>query len=87
MRHHIPCIAHVIQLDLGEIMPNHSENGRSKSWEAHERDQQFGENESTDIGKSQRQQKESNAGINMVSAMRPCLAKMIETVQVWSHFE
>jgi hypothetical protein len=52
--------------------------GRTKSEEAHQRDQQFGENESTDIGKSQRLRKEGNAGINKVSAMRPGLAKIIE---------
>jgi len=52
-------------------------NGRTKSWEAHERDQQFGENESIDIGKSQILRKEGNARINKVSAMRPGLAKII----------
>jgi len=54
--------------------------GRIKSWEAHEHDQQFGENESIDIGKSQRLRKEGNARINKVSAMRPGLAKIIEKV-------
>jgi len=61
--------------------------GRTKSWEAHERDQQFGENESTDIGKSQRLRKEGNARINKVSAMRPGLAKIIEKVCISTYFE
>jgi hypothetical protein len=46
-------MAHVIQLALGEVMSSLGVKGRAMSWEAHERDQQFGENESTDIGKSQ----------------------------------
>jgi len=56
--------------------------GSTKSWETHERDQQFGENESIDIGKGQRLQKEGNARINKVSAMRPGLAKIIEKVRI-----
>jgi len=56
--------------------------GRPKSWEAHESDQQFGENESIDVGKSQRLRKEGNARINTVSAMRPGLAKIIEKVHI-----
>jgi hypothetical protein len=46
----------------------------------HEHDQQFGENESMDIGKSQRLRKEGNARINTVSAMRPGLAQIIKKV-------
>jgi len=56
--------------------------GRTKSWEAHERDQQFCENESIDIGKSQRLRTQGNARINKVSAMRPGLAKIIEKVRI-----
>jgi len=56
--------------------------GRTKYWEAHERDHQFGQNESIDIGKSQRLRKEGNARINKVSAMRPGLAKIIEKVRI-----
>ena len=55
---------------------------RTKSWKAHDRNQQFGENESIDIGKSQELRKEGNAGINPVSAMRPGLAKIIEKVRI-----
>jgi len=58
-----------------------------QSWEAHERDQQFGENESRDIGKSQRLRKEGNARINKVSAIRPGLAKIIEKVCISTCFE
>jgi len=71
-------MAPVIQLTLGAFMSTLGVNGRTKSWEAHERDQQFGENESIDIWKSQRLRKEGNARINKVSAMRPGLAKIIE---------
>jgi hypothetical protein len=48
-RNHIPCMAHVIQLALGPFMSSLGVKGRTKSWEAHERDQQFGVNESIDI--------------------------------------
>ena len=82
LRNHIPCMAHVIQLALGAFMSSLGGKGRTKSWEAHERDQQFGETESIDIGESQRLRKEGNARINMVSAMRPGLAKIIEKVHI-----
>ena len=71
LRNNVPCMAHVMQLALGAFMSSLGVKGRTKSLEAHERDQQFGENESTDIGKSQRLQKEGNARINKLSAMRP----------------
>jgi hypothetical protein len=80
LRNHIPCMAHDIQLALGAFMSSLGVKGRTKSWEAHERDQQFGENESIVIGKSQRLRKEGNARINKVPAMRPGLAKIIEKV-------
>jgi hypothetical protein len=82
LRNHIPCMAHVIQLALGAFVSSHGVKGRTKSWEAHERNQQFGENESIDIGKSQRLRKEGNARINKVPAMRPGLAKIIENVRI-----
>jgi hypothetical protein len=75
-------MAHVIQLALGAFMSSHGVKGPTKSWEAHERDQQFGENESMDIGKSQRLRTEGNARSNMVSAMGPGLAKIIENVRL-----
>jgi hypothetical protein len=61
LRNHIPCMAHIIQLALGAFMSSLGVKGRTKSWEAHERDQQFGENESIDLGKSQRLRKEGKA--------------------------
>jgi len=64
LRNHIPCMAHVIQLALGAYMSSLGVKGHTKSWEAHECDQQSGENESTHIGKSQRLRKEGNARIN-----------------------
>jgi hypothetical protein len=82
LRNHIPCMAHVIQLALGAFMSSLGVKGLTKSWEAHERDQQFGENESIAIGKSQRLRKEGNARINKVSAMRSGLAKIIEKVRI-----
>jgi len=80
-------MAHVIQLALGAFMSSLGVKGRTKSWEAHERDQQFGENESIDIGKSQRLRKEGNARINKLSAMKPGLAKIIEKVCISTYFE
>jgi len=75
-------MAHAIQLALGLFMSSLSVKGRTKSWEAHECDQQFGENESMHIGKSQRLPKEGNTRINKVSAMKPGLAKIIEKVRI-----
>jgi len=82
LRNHILCMAHVIQLALGAFMSSLGIKDRTKSWEAHEHDQQFAENESIDIGKSQRLRKEGNARINRVSAIRPGLAKIIEKVRI-----
>jgi len=44
LRNHKPCMAHVIQLALGAFMNSLGVKDRTKSWAAHERDQQFGEN-------------------------------------------
>jgi len=82
LRNHITCMAHVILLALGAFMSSLGVKGHTKSWEANERDQQFGENESIDIGKCQRLRKEGNARINKVWAMRPGLAKIIEKVRI-----
>jgi len=87
LRNHIPCMTHVIQLALGAFMSSLGVIGRTKFWEAHERDQQFRENESIDIGKSQRLRKEGNARMNNVSAMKPGLAKIIEKVRISWYFE
>jgi len=87
LRNHIPSMAHVILLSLGAFMRSLRLKGRTKSSEAHERDQQFGENESSDIGKTQRLRKEGNARINKVSAMRPGLAKIMEKVRISTFYE
>jgi hypothetical protein len=58
-----------------------------KSWEAHQRNQRFGGNESVDIRKRQRLRKEGNAQINKVFAMRPGLRKIIEKVRITWYFE
>jgi len=80
-------MAHVIQLALSAFMISLGVKGRTKSWVAHECDQQFGENESIDIGKSQRLRKERNARNNNMQAMRPGLAKIIVKVRISRYFE
>jgi hypothetical protein len=52
LRNHVPCMVHVIHLPLGAFMSSLGGKGRTKPGEAHERDQQFGENESVGIGMS-----------------------------------
>jgi len=87
LRNHIPCMEHVIQLAVGAFMSSLGVKGTMKSWEAHERTQQFGENECIDIRKSQRVRKEGNAKLKKVSAMGPGLAKIIEKVRISRYFE
>jgi len=87
LRNQIPCMAHIIELAVGAFMSSLGVKGRTKSWEAHERDQQFRENESIDLGKSQRLRKEGNARINKVLAMEPGLAKIFEKVRISRYFE
>jgi len=53
LSNHTPCMPHVIQLASAAFMSSLGVKGRTKSWEAHERDQQFRDNESIEIGKSQ----------------------------------
>jgi hypothetical protein len=47
-------MGHIMQLALCAFMSSLGVQGRTKFWEAHEHDQQYGENDSIDIGKSQR---------------------------------
>jgi hypothetical protein len=82
LRNQIPCMAHVIQLASGAFMGSLIVKGSTKWWEVHEYNQRFGENESVDIGKSQRLPNKGNARINMVSAIRPDLVKIIEKVRI-----
>jgi len=87
LRNHISFMSHVIQLAIRTFMSSHRVKVCTKSSEADVHNQQFGENESIDIGKSQRLQKEANARINKASAMRPGLAKVIERVRTSRYFE
>jgi len=80
-------MVHVIQLALGAYVSSLGANVLTKSLEPHKHDQQFGENESIDSGKSQRLWKKDNARINKESAMRPGLAKIIEKVHISIYFE
>ena len=84
---HIPCIAHVIRLAFDAFMSSLGVKGHTKSWQAHERNQQLGENESIDIGNNQWLRTEGNARINRVSAMKPGLAKIFEKVSIPRYFE
>jgi len=80
-------MAHIIQLALGPFVSNVGVKGRTNLCEAHERDQQFGENESKEIGKCQRLRKQGNARINKVLAIRPGLATIIEKVRISRNVE
>ena len=82
LRNNIPCMAHGIQLALGEFMSTLGVKGRIKSWDAHQHDQQFGQHKRIDIGKSQKLRKKGNARIKKVSAMRPGLSKIIKKVHI-----
>jgi len=78
LRNIILCNTHVIQLDRGAFMRILGVKDCTKSSVAHEQDQQFGEHERIEMGKSQRLHKDGNATILKVSTMKPCLAKIIE---------
>jgi hypothetical protein len=67
----------VKQLAVGAIKSSLGEKCCTKSWKAHERDQQYGANESIDIGMSQRLRNYGYARINKGSPIRPGLATMI----------
>jgi len=87
LRIHIPCMAHVMQLAVCAFSSSLGVKCRTKYWEAHERDHQFGENESIHIEMSQRLRKEGNARINKVLAIRAGLAKIMENVHISRYFE
>jgi len=87
LRTHIPRVNHVIQLASGTFISSLAVKCRTKSREAHELNQQFGETQSLDIGKSQRLQKGGNGRINNVLAMKPGLAQIIEKVRISWYFE
>ena len=52
LRNHTPCMTHVLQLALGAFMSSLHVKSHTKSWDAHERDQQFEDSESIDVGES-----------------------------------
>jgi len=80
-------MAYVIQPALGIFMCSLGEIGRTKSWESHERSQEFGENKSIDIGRCQILWHEGNAWMNNVAAMKPGLARVIEKVCISRYIE
>jgi len=82
LRNNIPCITHIIQLAFGAFMSGLSAKGCTTSWEALDGYQQVGENQSIDIGKSERLRKEGSARINKMSAMRPGLSNLIDNVRI-----
>jgi len=59
----------------------------TKTWDAHVRNHQFGENNAIDTAQSERLQKQGNARINNVSAMRQGLAMIIEKVGISRNVE
>jgi len=87
LRNHIPCMAHVTQLALGEFMSSLGVQGLTKFWEAHRDHQQFQETETIDIEKTYSVWREANGRINQVSATRPGLVKTIEKVCISRYFE
>jgi len=80
-------MAEAIQLVRGTLMRSVGVQGRIKFWGANQCDQQFGENRSSDIGKSQRLPKEGNVRITKMLAMWPHMAKLIEKVPIWRNIE
>jgi len=75
-------MASIIRLALGAFISRHRGKCLTKCLEAHEHNQQFGENACIDIGKSQRLRKEGNARINKVLTIRWDLAKLIEKLHI-----
>jgi hypothetical protein len=69
--HYIPCMAIIKLLAIGAFMSSHCVKGPTKCRKAHECNQQCAENESIDIGNSQRLPKAGHARINNLSAMSP----------------
>jgi hypothetical protein len=54
VRNHIQRMTQIIRPASGALMSSLAAKGRTKAWKAHERHQQYGENESIDNWKSQR---------------------------------
>lgn len=86
-RNHILFMAHVRQLAVGALFSSVSVKDRTKCWEAHEQNTQFGVNESTDNGNGQRLTKAANACINKVSTKCTGLPNIIQKVHISRYFE
>jgi hypothetical protein len=86
-RNSIPRMNHVIQLVIGAFMSSLGVKGHTKSWEAHECQQHFGEHKSTELGKSHRLRKEGNGRSYMVSTRMPGGAKIIVMVCILRTFK
>jgi len=82
-----PYMVQLVQFAFSAFVSSFGVTGHTKFWQALERNQQFGENESTDIGMSQRLRKEGNARINLVLAMRQGVSKLINKVHILRKFE
>jgi len=80
-------MAIVVHLVLTVFMSSLRVKGHTKSWKAHQCIQHFGENDSPDNSKIQRVQKDDNARINKVLAMRPGLAKILQKVSISRNIE
>jgi len=79
-RYQTPCMSHGIHPALDPLISSFGVRCLTKSWNAHDHDQRFRENQRTEIGNSQRLCKEANVTINKVSAMRLGVVKIIQTV-------
>jgi hypothetical protein len=77
---------HDIQHAFGAFRSSLSVQCRKKSWVAYVCNQQFSGDDIIDIGRRQTLQKESNAGINKVLAMRPGLAQITGKVGISNIF-
>jgi hypothetical protein len=82
LRNHLPCMAYVVALPGSACMSCLGVKDQAKFWEAHKCDQEFRENESIDIGKSQSLRNMGNSRPNNMFTMRRGLAKIIEKVRI-----
>jgi len=80
LRYHIPCMVHIMELPIGAFRSSLCVKGCAKSCEPPQRDQQFRAINSIGIEQHQRNRKEGNASINMVSAIWPVLGNIINNV-------
>ena len=67
---------------FGAFMSSLGVEGNTQFWEVHDYDQQFEENETTEIGKSQSLRRECNVRINEVSTRGSGIAKILKKVLI-----